>query len=598
MRHRHQARTACLCAAALTVGLCPPRVLRGQEPGGRAQNLPGVYVQRRAPGPPPRCHGETITSIDVEPYPPFMRGLLQRWQFVSRTIGDLHTTTQPDVIANFLQLREGDACTELRRAESERILRAQPFLAAAVVRPEPDGPGRVKLVVETVDEVTLIAGLRANTSSPNLRMLRAGEGNLMGQAIRLSAEWRAGTYGRTGASARLIDYQLLGRPYQLTVEGDRFQIGGQWRTAIEHPYFTDLQRLAWRAEGGAAHDFFELVGDGGEFRLALGSRRDFASVGGVVRVGLPGRLSLFGAALTQEREDVDVDPVRLTADGPVPVPMSLLGVRPYPPKRSARINALWGVRNISFMTADGFDALSAVQDVRVGFQTGLRFGRSLGMAGSRDDDIFVAGDLYAGYGGPSSFVTFQGRGEGRQDYDTDRWDGVLGSARLAWYAHLAPSQTLLTSAEWAGGWRSRRPFQLLLGDDQGGVRGYGGSEVAGARRAVVRLESRWRLGELFETAEYGMALFADAGKTSAGDVPFGVDSPIAAGLGVSLLAAVPRGSQRLWRLDLAYPVTADPRARFEVRLSSTNLSRRGWREPEDVRRSREQAMKDGLFNWP
>lgn len=365
---------------------------------------------------------------------------------------------------------------------------------------------------------------------------------------------------------------------------------------MEHPYYTDLQRVAWRVDAGGAHDFFPLAGAGGDDDLALGSRRTFSSVGGIVRVGVPGRLSLFGVSLTREQEDVDREAVRITPNGPVAEPMG--GVGPYQAKRSARANLLWGVRNIDFLPVVAFDGLNAVQDVRVGIQAGLRFGRSLALLGAHDDDLFISSDIYAGFGTPESFVMFQGKAEGREDYDTERWDGVLGSARLAWYTHGTPRHTMVTSAEWSGGWNSRRPFQLVLGERDGGVRGYRDSEVAGARRMVVRVENRWLLGTIFSNADYGAALFADAGRMWAGDVPFGVDSKVKAGLGISLLAAVPRESQRLWRVDLAFPVSPDRDARFEVRLSSSNLGRRGWREPGDVRRSREQTVPEGIFNWP
>ena len=62
-----------------------------------------------------------------------------------------------------------------------------------------------------------------------------------------------------------------------------------------------------------------------------------------------------------------------------------------------------------------------------------------------------------------------GRGEGRCDFDEKRWDGLLSSARLAWYSHLALGHTMIASAEWSGGWRSRVPFQLMLGEEDGGV---------------------------------------------------------------------------------------------------------------------------------
>ena len=141
---------------------------------------------------------------------------------------------------------------------------------------------------------------------------------------------------------------------------------------------------------------------------------------------------------------------------------------------------------------------------------------------------------------------------------TDRWDDVIGSANLTWYLQLGASHTIVTSGEYAGGWRVRAPFQLLLGMDEGGVRGYDDSPLGGAQRAVGRVESRWRLGQFGESAEYGI----------------------------------------LWRVDVAYPLMSDPRAGLEVRLSTSVATRFGWREPLDVRRSRQRTVPDGIFSWP
>lgn len=585
---------ALACACAQSRLAAQTSATPGDAPGTIAQQGADPSIDE---APPVRCNGEIVSEIVVRPREPFVRGLLDRWQVVSRLVSELHVTTDTNVVRRFLVLEEGEPCTELRRAESERILRAQPFLATAVVRPEPDGTGRVRIVVETVDEVTLVAGLRATSESPQLRMLRVGDANLLGKAVYASAEWRAGTFGRTGYTARLMDYQAFGEPYQMALEARRNEVGGLWDASVAHPYFTDLQRVAWRVSAGQAHDFLALRQDGDD-ELAVGSRRSYYDLGGLVRVGMPGRLSLFGISFTGDRLHVDPAPLRFTPDGPVAVPASASVLDHYRSVRSARVNALWGVRNISFLPVQSFDALNAVQDARVGFQAGALLGRSLAVLGSRDDDIFVAADLYAGFGSPASFVTLSAKGEGRQDYDTNRWVGVLGSARAAWYLHLVPTQTLVSSVEWSGGWRTRVPFQLLLGDDDGGVRGYAHSASSGARRLVARTENRWYLGQFRESAEYGVAAFVDAGRLWAGDVPFGEDTPTMVGAGISLLAAVPPGSQRLWRLDLAYPLTGDPNARFEIRLSSSNLSRNGWREPGDVQRSREQSVPRGLFSWP
>ena len=109
----------------------------------------------------------------------------------------MHTTTQPDLIRRFLLLHPGDPCNELRRAESERILRAQPFIAEASVRPVLAPDGGVILDVETSDEVALVAGVAAGPGSPPVRFARLGDANLSGRGIYFAGDWRDGDLVRT-----------------------------------------------------------------------------------------------------------------------------------------------------------------------------------------------------------------------------------------------------------------------------------------------------------------------------------------------------------------------------------------------------------------
>jgi hypothetical protein len=352
--------------------------------------------------------------------------------------------------------------------------------------------------------------------------------------------------------------------------------------------------------GGGSHDYVYFLRPTDDAN-ALGVERQYADAGGIIRLGVPGRLSLFGASLSMEREVTDREPVVRTDSGLVADEGLPLGFEPgerYTSQRVTRLNALWGVRNVRFMRVTGFDALTGTQDVRVGFQLGTLVGRGLNILRSRDDDMLVSADVYLGLGTANSFAALQVQGEGRQDFDRNRWDGILASGRGAWYLKLSDRHRLVTSAEWSGGWRQRVPFQLTLGDREGGVRGFADSRAAGARRGLLRVEERWLLGRLFGLGDLGVATFVDAGKMMAGDVPYGVNTPVHAAAGVGLLAAVPPRSRRLWRVDLAFPITSDPDARFELRISGRDLTRNFWREPRDVRLGRERAVPSSIFVWP
>lgn len=526
---------------------------------------------------------------------PSFGGIFERWSLLSGMVRLLHVTTSPEIIRRFVLLEKGMPCSALRRYETERILRAQPFLAEASVTAYPDGAG-VRVEVVTVDEVSSIAGLRMSQRDPYLTALRLGNQNLNGLGIYAMGEWRENYFYRDTYGARLIDHQLLGKPYILSLRGTRRKLGGEWAADVMHPYFSDVQRIAWRASGGESHEFVSFSRPGA-VSSTLDLRRRYGDIGGILRIGEPGRLSLFGASLSRESVSPPSLPIIVTDTGVLADTTSALIGR-YSSQRTARVNALWGVRSIRFLRVAGFDALTAEQDVRTGFQLGTLFGRSLSVLGSRDDDIQLSADVYAGYGTPWSFAALQVEGEGRQSYDDNRWDEILGSARLAWYVKFQPRHTMITSLEWGGGWRQRSPYQLTLGEPSGGVRGYRATRLPGARRGVARIENRWFLGNVRGNADAGLGFFMDAGRMWAGDAPFGLNTPVYYSLGASLFAAVPPRSQRLWRVDVAFPLVQADGARIDVRLTSEDRTRAFWLEPTDLVRSRERSVPSSIFTWP
>ena len=546
------------------------------------------------------CNGQTVSSIDVDARRPSFGGAGARWRRIARSLGLHHTTTREDVVRRFLALEVGGRCTELRRAESERILRAQPFLASARVRAIPEGPGRTRIEVVTTDEIPAILG--AGVSRGQLALVRLGNTNVFGTGISAEAGWRQGFFYRDGASARVTDYQFLGRHYVLNVDARRNPLGGEILTSLSHPYLTDLQRVAWRVSYGNGRGYFGFVrpdslpGDPGD--PALGSGREFLDVGGVVRVGRPGRLSLFGLSISREREVTDQEPVIRSDSGLLVDTAASLSGR-YPSYRAARLNALWGVRNLRFKTVRGFDALTAQQDVRTGFELGTVLGRSIPALGTSEDDIFLAGELYVGMGTPRSFFALQVLTEGRQDANTTRWDGVLGSGRLAWYTVLSPHHTLVTSGVFGGGWRTRVPFQLRLGDYEGGLRGYTGSRIAGGQRAIATIEDRWYVGRYRQLADLGIAAFVEGGRVWAGDVPFGQSVGNRYSAGAGFLTTFGARSKRVYRIDVAVPLVKDPYARrIDLRFTSRDDTREFLREPNDVSRGRERTVPQSVFTWP
>jgi hypothetical protein len=532
-----------------------------------------------------QCDGRIVSAIDVASHPSLFLQVPRLLRPLARGAGLEHTTTTADVIRDFLLVQVGRSCSATALAESQRILRLQPFLAEATVRAVPDSAGGVRIEVATVDEIPTVFSMRWRSWRPTALLI--GDGNVAGQGLYVAGRLERGFHYRTGVGVHVVDYQPFDRPYTLEFVAYRAPLGSTLKLAIGHAFLTDLQRSAWHLGYSNVNAYTPFVRpDSGV--ISLDVVRRFADVGKVLRIGFGRRIAFIGGLVTYERVAPAPLAVVITDTGLVADTTAPIG-GPFARYQNLRLNAVIGVRTLSFLEVRGFDALRAVQDVA----RGVQFGVVAGQGG----DSFLSGDLYAGLGSARSFAALRVEGEARHDPSTNRWDGAVVSGRVAWYWRPADAHIVIVSDELGGGWRMRIPFQLTLGALSGGVRGYHGSRVVGAVRSVARLEERWSLGQVTRHAAVGIATFADAGGVWAGGAPFGVNSGVKVGLGAGLLLAVPPQSKRLWRLDVAAPVSADAHARWEVRLTTSWVGG-FWTEPRDVERARAGAAPSLIFSWP
>lgn len=537
------------------------------------------------------CHGQRIDNVVIYASAPTVSNLrrLPRLAAIARAV---HTTTRTEVIRRYLLLDSGMECDERRRAESERILRAQPFIAEAEVLVVANDEGGVDMEIRTSDETSIVLGGGVRGRAPMLTSALLGSANIAGEGVYGAASWRHGDGFRDGFGARVTDHQFLGRNVLARVEGHRNPIGGSWRLELTRPYFTDLQRTAWRLRTGSQLDYVELRRPDGE-RPLVALDRDFYDVGAITRVGLPGYLGLVGVSVSGESSRSGTRLLR--ADSGVISDAGALPVT-YAPHRVGRVNALLGLRGIRFVRIDGLDALAATQDLPVGFQLGTQVGHSSGTLGATESDLSIAGDLYLGGTNGRSTMRIQLQGEGRRALGT--WSDVLTTGRAVHYLKLTPVHQNQLSLEWSGGYRARMPFQLLLGIPQGGVRGYENSTFAGGRRLVARVDERYAFPAVRKLADLGVALFADAGRQWAGDASFGVSTGIRTSVGLGLLAAVPARSARLWRADVAFPLGAGAGSSVTVRFSNVDRTAFEYRAPRDVSDRRALTVPTSLFSWP
>jgi hypothetical protein len=551
---------------------------------------------QRLGGLPVACKGERVSRIDIDANPPFRITGNNIWERAARYAAKQHVTTRDAVVRRYLALRVGEPCTEIRRAESERILRAQPFIADASVLAYPDGAGGIALSVSTVDEVSLLIGAGIGGGSPAVHSLLLGEDNLLGSAFHAEASWKKAARFRDIYAARVLDYQFLGRPYQFLLEGGRRELGSDWATELSHPFLTDLQRLSWRTTAGNLNTYFYFRRPGAD-PAAIRLERSYSDIGGVVRIGPPlGRLALIGGSISFEDESPATFPILVTDSGLIPDTSTALMNR-YTTHQTARLNALWGLRNVHFVRASGFDALEGTQDLRTGFQVASVIGKGVTILRGKERDWFGSTEIYYGMASPISYLAIDIAGEGRRNEAGD-WDGLLAHGRGALYLKPLNRHTVITDLKWSAGWKQRIPFQLTFGDRDGGMRGFRAADVGGARRVVAHIEDRYLVGRYKDFATFAVAPFLEAGKLWAGDSPFGVTTPIFGSTGISLLAASPPQSRRTLRADLAVPVRGPRGHGWEVRLTVIDWTRMFRVEPRDIVNNRERSIPSSVFNWP
>jgi hypothetical protein len=537
-----------------------------------------------------RCNGQRITTIRIEPVGPEFAGQSASSKFVTGFVRRFHATTRPRVVREFVQMREGDRCSEIRRAETERVLRAQWFIQDARVLVYPDRDG-VQLIVVTVDEVAVLAaaGFRGST----LSAATAGSMNLLGRGLYVETGWRDNRALRDGLTLRLRSAVTFGRPIQSNFTYVRDGLGGRMDGELRYPFFTDLQHFGFRAIVGRDDDFVQFFRAAGTQPLQRVSR-NFASLGGVARIGQPGALLLAGASVSYDGEQVR-EAIVVTDSGRRPF-LEPLPALPAPPQRQTRLNLLFGGRALRFLPVEGFDAITGAQDLRIGVQFAGQIGRPLKLEGISTSDFFTSGDLYAGWGNKHAFLGTEWVFSGRRA--SAGWDGQLITGRTAAYLKPDVKTTTILSLEYVGANDVRVPYQVPLGQSGSGLRGFFRSQDGGERRVILRGEQRRALGRPRGFADIGAATFIETGRLYAGNVPFGVTTPWRNAVGVALLGAVPPRSRMTYRVDAVYALNPDERSRrWEFRVTSGNLTRMFWQDPDESRRARERSLISNLFSF-
>jgi hypothetical protein len=471
-----------------------------------------------------------------------------------RALDGLHATTRESTVRKFLLFREGDLFRPEALAESERNLRAEPFIRSASVTASPPHDGVVDIAVTTQDSWTL---------EPTVMLARRG--------------------GVTTWGVALLERNLFGTGRQVDIryeeEVDRISRG---LTFID-PHF--LQRY-WK--GFFIH---ENNSDGGEDHLGL--QKDFVSAAtpwaGTIRgdqVRRTGRIYESGVTTARFAEDRKsflfeyghmlahhgLGAVRLSAG--VELTHDVFdsleghGDELRPPDREFRyVYGQVEILRSEFMTLNYVDRDLRYEDFNLGPRMSLLGGVSPSLFGVDRTTGLLETQLSNGWRlGGASFLKAAVDARTRLGAPTN--NGVVsGELRLVSRIATSPHQTLVSRIAWAAGW-DLDPDRQFFADGATGLRGYPLYAFEGNRSVVGNLEYRIFLGkEIFQIMAPGLAMFVDSGTAVQPGIPFDAAPwKTDAGLGVRL--AFPRASvHTLIRIDVAFPFNSEPLGRDGILVS-------------------------------
>lgn len=489
-----------------------------------------------------------IRSILIDPtnvFDPTVRGE-DRWPFTWANA--LHIRTHPNVIERELLVRPGDRAPLDLLEESERNLRALPFIKSARITETPVRSGQVDLHVKTSDAWTTQPQVNFNTeggeSHSSIGML---EENVLGYGKSLSYFYQKNSSHGSNHNFGYTDPQLLGTHARFSTNLVDTPTGNEQHLNLSRPFYS----LGTRYTAGSTWN--HVLGE-----QSLSDRdvvinrymQDHQDVDGTAGVRINEDLNNVQRVILQYKYRSDIYTAEATT-----VPGSL------PQGRTITGPVIgWTLNQSDYIKETFADKADRIEDINLGHQTGLNLGYAGRSLGSTDSSLPLAAYDSIGIGhGTSNFALFYYGVSGRYNlYGPDQPRGQMINtiyfANGNLYSHF-PAPFPLTGvvhAETAYAQNADQNNLLELGGNTG-LRGYKVQSFTGNKSALMNLEGRFFYPkELAHLFYLGGATFFDAGEVQPQGAPFRRQD-VHASIGMGLRIALTRSTEgSVFRLDVAY----------------------------------------------
>ena len=466
----------------------------------------------------------------------------------------VHVRTRDRVVARELLFATGDPLDQELVEQTERNLRALPFLRDARIEitevdVDQDGhPDRVDVRVTTWDRWSLAPRFDlSQVEDHTIWEIGASEKNLFGWGKAVTVSHRV-NLDRTTDQVVYEDHQFFGSRVGLTAamanlsDGhEQFLLLDRGHLSLQDPWAVSL--------GGGGFSRTDPLFEGGEEISRLRHRAQWGDVevGRAIRRRGDHALRVHGAYRWRD-EDVGDD------------------------RRDFGIAEI-GLRSVShrFVRLTHVNQFERTEDINLGALSYVTLGLSSPALGGQAGQIAI---LSTGYGrgiplGEQHFVladvSFQGR------HERGGWRNALTQVGGRYLRKHALRHALVGRAQYRQGHNLDPEIQLLLGAETG-LRGYSVRQFAGDRSFLLSMEERWFLADdIGQVLSLGAAAFIDSGFVWPVGAPFNLGD-LKTGIGVSLLIGSNRLSSRGGvRVDLGYGLNAVPGSNRWVLVAGSDI---------------------------
>ena len=472
-----------------------------------------------------------------------------------RAANSIHITTRESFLRKQLLFSEGDLLDIARLAETERNLRALPFIKSASVTASAPHDGVSDVLVVTQDSwTTEPGGSYGSKGGTTTYSVELTETDLLGTGRQISVAYDKGIE----RTSRLLSFQdpYLFRPFW---RGKLFLAdnsdGRQRQIEIARPFYAFS--TPWAADLLASR----LVEENKLYQA--GKTFSTFSHQSDETLGSYGR-AFSSSEFQAERGTLGLD---FTEDRFFPVADKPVPILPADRKFRYLFGTYEHVEN-SFETLNFVNRDSRYEDFNLAPRIFVKAGYSPIAFGAPSNSFFGEAEWSGG-------IRFSEDAFAQTDVDVQsRFDGgpqnTIVSAFLGYvrrFRLVRMPQTFVGRVQYDQGWHLDEEVQFEA-SGLTGLRGYAVHAMQGDKRLIMNLEQRF-----FSEREYlqlfspGAVVFFDVGTALPRGVPFQASS-LRSDAGVGLRLAIGRaGGNNILRVDVAYPFQRDPTGRRGVLVS-------------------------------